>query len=61
MGWHVRRGIAGDLGNDVAWFAAWLIVAGGVVAIVAREVTDFVLHHHSAKTRQAAGRVSHRH
>lgn len=56
-GWRIRRGLSGD----VPMFATALIIFGGVIATVARVLTDIVLHHHSTKVRQARTRESHRH
>ena len=56
-GWRIRH----DLSGDVPFFAAVLVIAGGVIAIGVRGVVDVILHHHSLKQRDPAGRVSHRH
>ena len=53
----MRRGLAGD----IPWFAAGLVIVGGVIATVVHVVVDGALHHHSLKVRQAQSRVSHRH
>lgn len=35
-----------NLGGDIPWLAAGLIVIGGIIAIVVRGVVDLGLHHH---------------
>lgn len=37
-----------SIGSDLPWFAAGLIVAGGVIAIVVRAAADLALHRHRA-------------
>lgn len=60
-GWKIRHGVAGDLGGDVPWFAAGLIVVGGVIATVVHVLVDGFLCRHSKKERLPLSRESHRH